>query len=356
MTTSAWPLFLSVVSVSAALTIIGKGGTLCGNNEGKFLLISLFAPKSVSESDPVSAEKMELPLKGILLLLLLTGFGFIETQEPPTCPEPKVLDTSKVIVLQGCPGAAGSPGEKGAPGPGGPPGPPGKAGPKGEPGDAVDMLAQCQAGPQDCRELQSRGAFLSGWYRVCLPSGKVLPVYCDMASAEGGWLVFQRRQDGSVNFYRPWESYKTGFGRQESEFWLGNENLYQLTREAPKELRVELEDFNGTQTFAHYEGFRILSEADKYQLVLDKFLEGTAGDSLTFHNRKPFSTYDADSDTHKENCASIVGGAWWYADCYKSNLNGRYASSKVGPYKYGIDWASGLGVGHPYRRTIMMLR
>ncbi|XP_027720742.1 ficolin-3 isoform X2 [Vombatus ursinus] len=262
----------------------------------------------------MSAEKMELPLQGSLLLLLLSGFGFTETHEPPTCPEPKVLDTSKIMVLQGCPGptgAAGSPGEKGAPGSTGLPGPPGKVGPKGEPGDAMDMLKQCQAGPQDCRELQSRGASLSGWYQLCLPNGKVLPVFCDMASAEGGWLVFQRRQDGSVDFYRPWASYKAGFGSKESEFWLGNENLYQLTCE---------------------------------------------GDSLTYHSGKPFSTHDADSDIHSDNCAVMVQGAWWYANCYKSNLNGRYASTKAGAYKYGIDWATGLGVGHPYRRTLMMLR
>ncbi|XP_056682153.1 ficolin-3 [Monodelphis domestica] len=168
--------------------------------------------------------------------------------------------------------------------------------------------------------------------------------------------VFQRRQDGSVNFYQSWATYKAGFGSQESEFWLGNENLYQLTREGPKELRVELEDFNGTQTFAHYQGFRILSEADKYQLVLDKFLEGNAGDSLTLHGGRAFSTYDADNDTSTGNCAIIVKGAWWYVACYRSNLNGLYASTEAKAYKYGIDWATGRGVGHPYRRTLMMLR
>ncbi|XP_014593040.3 ficolin-3 isoform X2 [Equus caballus] len=287
-----------------------------------------------------------------LLLLLLGKPACMRTQDHPSCPEPRELETSKVVLLSSCPGAPGSPGEKGAPGPQGPPGPPGKMGPKGNPAN----LLRCQEGPRSCQELLSQGATLSGWYHLCLPEGKALLVFCDMDTEGGGWLVFQRRQDGSVDFFRSWSSYKAGFGSQESKFWLGNENLHQLTLQGTWELRVELEDFNGNRTFASYESFHLLGDTDHYQLVLGKFLKGTAGDSLSFHSGKPFTTHDADHDTSGGNCAVIVHGAWWYGSCYQSNLNGRYATSQATAHKYGIDWASGLGVGHPYRRVRMMLR
>ncbi|GAA6100941.1 fibrinogen C domain-containing protein 1-like isoform X1 [Tachysurus ichikawai] len=39
-------------------------------------------------------------------------------------------------------------------------------------------------------------------------------------SALIGQKVFQRRDDGSVNFYRDWAAYREGFGKITGEHWL----------------------------------------------------------------------------------------------------------------------------------------
>ena len=89
-------------------------------------------------------------------------------------------------------------------------------------------------------------------------------VYCDMRTDGGGWTVFQRRQDGSVDFYRGWNDYKSGFGRLTAEFWLGNDKIHRLSAARPSSLRVELEDWNGARAFAKYVKFKIGDEQTKY--------------------------------------------------------------------------------------------
>lgn len=61
-----------------------------------------------------------------------------------------------------------------------------------------------------------------------------------------------------------------------------------------------------------------------FRLLVD-LVSGTAGDSLAIHNGNAFSTKDRDNDNWSGyNCAVGIIGAWWYNDCYHSNLNGEY--------------------------------
>nr|XP_025837874.1 ficolin-2 isoform X1 [Vulpes vulpes] len=293
-----------------------------------------------------------------------------------TCPEAKMLDlegSGKLTILRGCPGlpgavgskgdagvdgARGAPGPAGVPGKAGPPGPKGNQGErgvqgqKGEPGSPQS----CDTAPRTCRELLTRGTFLSGWHTIYLPDCRPLTVLCDMDTDSGGWTVFQRRTDGSVDFFRDWASYKQGFGSQLGEFWLGNENIHALTAQGTSELRVDLMDFEGNRQFAKYTSFKVASEAEKYRLVLGAFVEGSAGDSLSYHNTQPFSTKDQDNDSTTENCAERYKGGWWYSKCHLSNLNGLYLGGPHDSFANGINWKSGRGYNYSYKVSEMKLR
>ena len=96
-------------------------------------------------------------------------------------------------------------------------------------------------------------------------------VFCDQTTAGEGWTVFQKRLDGSVDFYLDWSDYKAGFGDLNGEFWLGLDKIHRLTSNDSNMLRVDLEDFEGNTRFAKYDMFRVMSENDKYKLSLGAY-------------------------------------------------------------------------------------
>ena len=96
-------------------------------------------------------------------------------------------------------------------------------------------------------------------------------VFCDQKTAGGGWTVFQKRLDGSVDFYRNWDDYKNGFGSLNSEFWLGLDKIYRLTEKKRNRLRVDLEETTGNTAYAEYDMFAVTNEATKYKLSLGNY-------------------------------------------------------------------------------------
>ncbi|XP_045179558.2 ficolin-2-like [Mercenaria mercenaria] len=185
-----------------------------------------------------------------------------------------------------------------------------------------------------CLETKNAGMLRSGVYK----QRQGLEIYCDQTTDGGGWLVFQRRQSGEIDFYRNWTEYKNGFGDITGEFWLGNEHLSSLTATGDHELRIDIEDFNGNKAFAKYSKFKVHPEEDKYKLEVSGY-SGSAGDSLKYHNGMKFTTSDRDNDgTIYFNCAIERHGAWWYGYCHRSNLNGQYFNIPDKIDSNGINW------------------
>ena len=135
---------------------------------------------------------------------------------------------------------------------------------------------------RSCTEVLENGLTSGGVYTISPDGGKPIQVFCDMTTDGGGWAVFQRRLDGSVDFYLDWESYKNGFGDLNGEFWLGNDNLHRLTAADDVILRVDMKDFDGNKTYAEYTTFTVADEADKYRLLIGGY-SGTAGESMIYH-------------------------------------------------------------------------
>ncbi|CAC5406597.1 unnamed protein product [Mytilus coruscus] len=177
--------------------------------------------------------------------------------------------------------------------------------------------------PRDCTDLQLAGV-PSGVYTIYINGGMNVSIYCDMMIDDGGWLVFQNRYDGSIDFQdnRTWSDYKNGFGLYSSEYWLGLEYIYLLTRYDQYMLRVDLETNDRVFLYATYTTFKLNNEADKYRMTINGY-NGTAGEGgkgMMFTNNQTFTS--PGTDTSRTFYGQL--GAWWYSTYTFVNLNGQY--------------------------------
>uniref|UniRef100_A0A9L0IA83 Tenascin n=1 Tax=Equus asinus TaxID=9793 RepID=A0A9L0IA83_EQUAS len=207
--------------------------------------------------------------------------------------------------------------------------------------------------PRDCSQAMLNGDTTSGLYTIYLNGDKAQPleVFCDMTSDGGGWIVFLRRKNGREDFYRNWKAYATGFGDRREEFWLGLDNLNKITSQGQYELRVDLRD-HGKSAYAVYDRFSVGDAKTRYKLKVEGY-SGTAGDSMAYHNGRSFSTYDKDTDSAITNCALSYKGAFWYKNCHRVNLMGRYGDNN---HSQGVNWFHWKGHEYSIQFAEMKLR
>ncbi|XP_051552470.1 tenascin-like [Myxocyprinus asiaticus] len=207
--------------------------------------------------------------------------------------------------------------------------------------------------PKDCSQALLNGDTTSGLYTIYLrgDENQPLQVYCDMTNDGGGWIVFVRRQSGKVEFFRNWKNYTAGFGDLNDEFWLGLSNLHKITSSGQYELRVDLRD-KDESAYAQYDKFTVSEPRSRYKVHVGGY-SGTAGDSMTYHHGRPFSTYDHDNDIAVTNCALSYKGAFWYKNCHRVNIMGRYGDNS---HSKGVNWFHWKGHEHSIEFAEMKIR
>uniref|UniRef100_A0A3Q3S747 Angiopoietin-like 6 n=1 Tax=Mastacembelus armatus TaxID=205130 RepID=A0A3Q3S747_9TELE len=226
---------------------------------------------------------------------------------------------------------------------------------------------------RDCQHVLESGETTSGIYLLRLQSANhLLQAWCEQTQAQGGWTVIQRRQDGSVNFFRTWEQYKQGFGNLDGEYWLGLEHLHWLTKQAHYKLRVTLEDWQGRQVFAEYDSFHLEPESDWYRLRLGLY-QGTPSHAIQVcpvphqvqffkfsFGTEAFSVNNLSCSlaVSPGNCAHYQKGGWWYHMCAHSNLNGVWyrGGHYRSRYQDGVYWAEFHGGSYSLKRVSMMIK
>ena len=157
--------------------------------------------------------------------------------------------------------------------------------------------------------------------------------YCDAVTDGGGWLVVQRRQDGSVDFNRGWVEYEEGFGSLTGELWYGLRPLHCLTSQGQWQLRIDFTFTNETKSYLSYKSFSVGPANSQYQLSISGFT-GVTTDPFAYVNGMKFTTKDSDNDKHGANCAVHAdggnAGGWWHHSCSHIHVNHQYK------HKYSI--------------------
>ena len=153
--------------------------------------------------------------------------------------------------------------------------------------------------------------------------------------------TIQRRISDSVDFNRDWYDYVNGFGEEDGNYWMGLEEIHQLTTTHDVSLYVDIETFEGGDPFTlKLQTFSVGNEDSNYIMHYSGFTQSSdrvQGEIFpSDFSGMMFSTQDQDNDLYNRNCASdFCRGGWWYKSCARFNFNGNYEGD-VTPTLTGI--------------------
>ncbi|KAH9509012.1 Techylectin-5A [Bulinus truncatus] len=164
---------------------------------------------------------------------------------------------------------------------------------------------------------------------------------CDTKTDGGGWIVIIRRINRDTLFNnKTWSQYKQGFGHVCSDYYIGNNFIYNMTNSGKYEMRVDMV-YQSRHYFAHYTDFNISNEESNYTLHVDGYT-GDAGNDLEYVNHMMFSTLDRDNDLLPQgSCSKTYNTAWWFKACHAGLLTGDF--TRGNRFGEGVIWPNLTG-------------
>uniref|UniRef100_A0A3P8VL08 Fibronectin type-III domain-containing protein n=1 Tax=Cynoglossus semilaevis TaxID=244447 RepID=A0A3P8VL08_CYNSE len=140
--------------------------------------------------------------------------------------------------------------------------------------------------------------------------------------------VFLRCQSRKVEFFHNWKNYTAEFGDMNDEFCLSN--LHKITAGDQYELRVDLRDKEET-AYAQYDKFSVSEPRIRYKVHVGGY-SGTAG---------------------KPNSINLLLRAFWYKNCHRVNLMGRYGDNS---HSKGVNWFHWKGHEHSIEFEVKLFK
>ena len=176
---------------------------------------------------------------------------------------------------------------------------------------------------------------------------KPFDVYCDMTTDGGGWtLVWSNLRGGSGKYEtnmkwntaintRPLVKGRLGDALDKFQVYIG----LKYWKMIGDEFRYTWAS-SGTKIDQAFKA-NIRLEGDNYTLKLSNYVQligNTTAGIWRYHNNQPFSTIDADHDTHGDNCSNSYSKTpFWYNRCWDGSINGGGEYSGDGYYN-GAYW------------------
>ncbi|CAL1536201.1 unnamed protein product [Lymnaea stagnalis] len=175
----------------------------------------------------------------------------------------------------------------------------------------------CDTAARSCEDAKTSGSF---W--IDLRLANVVRTQCEVSSGEYKLHAF--KNDGRSYHNRSWQDYVRGYRIDDSNFWLGLDNMHYVINRITNTLRIEVSFVNSSYSLIwDYQGVYITSAQFHYTITdyLTMQCRGNPNSFCGYNIPKclipgvSFSTIDRDNDPDLlDDLAKTADAGWWFQD------------------------------------------